>query len=121
MKVLVDENVSIAVAARLRAAGHDVVSIAETADRGVDDASVYELAVAQGAVLVTRDHHLTNELRFPASRCAAVLYIRHGNLQSEEEASLVCEFVATQPLDDYLGQFVTLYRDGFRIRPARSR
>ena len=42
MVIVLDENVSLAPANVLRQAGHDVIAIAETADRGLSDVEVWE-------------------------------------------------------------------------------
>jgi len=49
--------------------------------------------VREQAVLVTRDYHFTNPIRFPAEKTAGIIYIRHGNLKSEEEIMLMENFL----------------------------
>jgi len=116
MVILLDENVSLALAGTLRQTGHEVIAIAETAERGMTDAEVWELAKARRAVLITRDHGFTNPVRFRAQEVEAVIYIRRGNLRSEEEVALVMGFLAAHELDEYKGHLVTLWPGGARIR-----
>ena len=54
MRFLADESCDFAVVRALRAAGHDVVAVAETA-RGAKDIDVIALARKGGPVLVTED------------------------------------------------------------------
>jgi predicted nuclease of predicted toxin-antitoxin system len=55
--MLIDANLSPrGIASRLRAAGHDVLALAEDAAlEGLDDPEVLELAASQNRVLVTRN------------------------------------------------------------------
>lgn len=57
MRLLLDANLSPrGIASRLRAAGHDVLALAEDAAlEGLDDPAVLELAASQNRVLVTRN------------------------------------------------------------------
>lgn len=54
MKLLLDEQISGKVAARLRKQGHDVVAVTdEPSLRGLSDPDVFEIAQAQGRAVVT--------------------------------------------------------------------
>ncbi len=56
MRLLLDEHISLLVAARLRALGHDAVAVAEDDGlRGSSDDRIREAAVAEDRVLVTYD------------------------------------------------------------------
>ena len=116
MVVVLDENVSLALTAALRQVGHKVIAVAETAERGMADTEVWELAKAERAVLITRDHGFTNPVRFRTQEVGAVIYLRRGNLSSEEEVALVIDFLAAHELDEYKGCLVTLWPGGARIR-----
>ena len=116
MVIVLDENVSLALAGMLRQAGHEVFAVAETTERGLADDEVWELAKTRRAILITRDHGFTNPVRFRAQEVEAVIYLRRGNLRSEEEVALVMGFLAAHELDEYKGRLVTLWPDGVRIR-----
>jgi predicted nuclease of predicted toxin-antitoxin system len=116
MRIVIDENVSYGVAERLRMRGHDVLSISEMPERGMSDEDVYALAVREEAVIITRDYHFTNPVRFPARETKGIIYIRHGNLQSEEEIRMVENFLRAHDLEVFKGKLVTLYRDSIMIR-----
>lgn len=116
MKIVIDENVSYGVVERLRAIGYDVISISELPTRGMSDESVYSLVLQEQAILVTRDYHFTNPVRFPAEKTKAIIYIRYGNLKSEEEIKMVDKFLRSHDLETFQGKLVTLYRDSVRIR-----
>lgn len=116
MKVVVDENVSYGLVETLRSVGHSVTAIAEIPTAGIDDSEVFKIVEENTALLVTRDCHFTNAVRFPAKRTSGIIYIRRGNLTAEEEIRLVQDFLSKRPTDDYSGKLVTLYKDSIKIR-----
>ncbi|RJS84208.1 hypothetical protein CW713_02970 [Methanophagales archaeon] len=75
MRIVIDENVSYGVVGRLRMKGHDVIPISELPARGISDEDVYALTVREQAVLVTRDYHFTNPIRFPAKTKIALMKV----------------------------------------------
>ena len=116
MKIVIDENISYGVVERLRMKEHDVISISELSARGMSDEGVYALTMQEQAVLVTRDYHFTNPIRFPAEKTGGIIYIRHGNLKSEEEIMMVEKFFRRYDSELFHGKLVTLYRDSVKIR-----
>lgn len=116
MKVVLDENVSIGLAEPLRQAGFDVFSVGPDISSGSSDETVFAFVLRAQAVLVTRDHHFTNPVRFDPARTQGVVYIRQGNLSSAQEISLVLEFFQKYPLENFHGKLVTLYLDSVRMR-----
>jgi len=116
MKFVVDENVSYGLVERLRVGGYDAISISELAERGMSDEDIYALILKEQAILVTRDYHFTNPARFPAEKTKGIIYIRLGNLRSEEEIMMVENCLRSHDLKVFQGKLVTLYRDGMRIR-----
>lgn len=94
MKLLLDEQISGKVAARLRDQGHDVVAVTdETSLRGLSDPDVFEIAQAQGRAVATynrddfeaivreyaeagREHHgliIIHPTRFPSQDFARLI------------------------------------------------
>ena len=116
MKIVLDESVSYGLAAVLLRDGHQIVAVAEAGTSGNSDEEVFLLARNNKAVLITRDFHFTNPLRFPPNKTAGIIYIRHGNLSSEEEIHLVTKFLTNHPYADFSGKLTTLYRDSVKIR-----
>lgn len=57
--------------------------IARQPSRGMSDEAVFALAADPPSMLVTRDAHFTNPLRFPPSKIGGILYVTHGNLRGE--------------------------------------
>lgn len=116
MKIVVDESVSHGVVDTLREAGYSVIAIAESPRSGTADEDIFRLAIEDSAVLITRDYHFTNAVRFPPGRTEGIIYIRRGNLKAAEEISLIRRFLSVHPHKEYSGKLVTLYKDSVRIR-----
>lgn len=115
-RVLLDENVSLRIADRLRALGHEVVAVAQHPARGMSDEAVFGLVKQGPMLLITRDAHFTNPVRFPVAETAGVLYLAHGNLRSRDEVALVERFLTTHPPETFKGRLVSLSPTSARIR-----
>jgi predicted nuclease of predicted toxin-antitoxin system len=113
VRFLADESCDAAVFRALRAAGHDVISIAETSP-GAADRVVLELAVADDRVLVTRDKDF-GELVFSAgARARGVLLLRSPPLVISALPQLVIELASTRA-DDLSTSFVVIAPSGVRV------
>jgi predicted nuclease of predicted toxin-antitoxin system len=116
MRIVLDESVSYGLVEALLRDGHQIVAIADAATAGNTDEEVFALAGTSKSVLITRDYHFTNPLRYPSEKTGGIIYIRHGNLTSEEELQLVTRFLSNHPHSEFTGRLVTLYRDSVKIR-----
>jgi len=116
MKIIVDENVSYGVVSYLRKTGYEVFGIMEISAAEFDDFSVFELVKSEKAVLITRDHHFRNSLRFPPEETACIIYIRKGNLTTSEEIDLIKWFLSSYSFESFKGKLVTLSRGKIKIR-----
>jgi len=117
MRFIVDENVSFGVVKELRASGHAVIAIAE-GHTGMKDNEIYEMVIREKALLITRDFHFTNSLRFPPQKTEGIIYLRHGNLKTSEEIEIIVKFIKLGSLDKTKGSLVTLERKRAKIRPS---
>ena len=116
MKIVVDESVSYGVVLFLRKKGYEVISIAEGVTSGLQDPDVYKLVQKNNAVLITRDHHFTNSLRFPPREVLCIIFIRKGNLTSKEEIDLVEWFLSSHSFDQFPQKLLTISKDKIKIR-----
>lgn len=88
MKLLADENIDRLIVARLRAAGHEVLSVAEM-EPGIDDATVLARVNAQESLLITEDKDF-GELIFRQQLLhGGVILVRLAGLGSSAKAKLV--------------------------------
>ena len=98
-RAVLDENVSLQVGARLAAFGYEVLAIAKQPGRGMSDEAVFALVTESAGLLVTRDTHFTNPLRFPPAKTGGILYLTHGNLAfrvDDEQPNDLSPFVIDQ-------------------------
>jgi predicted nuclease of predicted toxin-antitoxin system len=72
VKLLLDENLSPAHAARLRETGHDAVAVLDVGLGGAADPVVREFALAEQRVLVTIDADFSHIVRFPPENTPGV-------------------------------------------------
>ena len=114
-RAILDENVSLQVAERLVALGYDVLAIAKH-HRGMSDEAVFALITEGPCLLVTRDTHFTNPIRFPPAKAGGILYLVHGNLRGREEAELVEQFLKAHPPQTFAGCLAFLSPTSVRIR-----
>lgn len=59
MKILVDENVPLLTVDHLRKCGHDVKDIRGTADQGLADSGLWNVAMTESRLLITTDKGFT--------------------------------------------------------------
>ncbi|MGI8905175.1 MAG: DUF5615 family PIN-like protein [Candidatus Sumerlaeaceae bacterium] len=116
MKIVVDESVCARIPPALRELGHTVSSVAENALKGLSDTDVWELACTNNALLITRDYHFTNSVRYDPADCFGILFIKHGNITGDDEIALVCGFLANCNVAEIAGHLVSLSRHGARLR-----
>ena len=115
MRFVADESVDQQVVGALRAAGHDVVYVAEL-DPGIPDDAVLELSRTSGVVLLTADKDF-GELIYRQGRLSAgVLLLRLLGLPPETKAFLVTRAVARHAAA-LPGAFSVLSPGAFRVRP----
>ena len=115
MSFVIDENVSYGLVETLRDKGEKVIAITED-KQGKSDTAVFNIAMKDKAVMITRDYHFTNPIRFKADRIGAIIYIRQGSLTSSEEIKLVMDFLNKYPQEQFEGKLVILYKNSIKIR-----
>lgn len=114
MRFVADESLDHPIVERLRAAGHDVWSVAENAPSLTDD-SVLSEANQRTAVLITADKDF-GELVFRLRRAAAgVILVRLGGLPAQVKAELVTVAVA-EHANAMAGAFTVITKNRVRIR-----
>ena len=115
MKIVVDESVSFGVVSFLRDESYDVIAIVEDSS-GLKDKNVFSLVKKEKGILITRDHHFTNNLRFPSKDTLCIIFIRKGNLTSQEEMDLIKWFFDSFSISDFKGRLVTLSKGHVKVR-----
>jgi predicted nuclease of predicted toxin-antitoxin system len=117
MKLIIDENVSYGVVNVLRTKKWEIIAIADKKNKTIIcDNDIYKLALQEKAIIITRDYHFTNPIRFPIKPEMSVIYVRHGNLTSSREIEIIDKFLSTSNLNEIKGKLVTLYYNRVSIR-----
>jgi predicted nuclease of predicted toxin-antitoxin system len=112
MRFLADESCDFAIVRALRAAGHEVLAVAEAAP-SAGDPDVLRLALGERRILLTEDKDFGGFVFAHGHRAHAVLLLRYPRSVRGFIASEVVRLVAEQG-DRLLGCFVV-------IRPGRIR
>jgi predicted nuclease of predicted toxin-antitoxin system len=113
MRFLADESCDFAAVRALRAAGHDVVAVAEIA-RGAEDSAVVELTRSEGRILLTEDKDFGQLVFAAAHRTAGVVLLRWPVTARGTLGSALVELVAANG-DALLGSFAVVEPGRVRI------
>lgn len=119
MRFLADENVPRALVMRLRAAGLDVVAIAETA-AGISDDQVLAMAAAKQRILVTEDRDFGELVVRQRMAVGGVVLLELDSLSNDEAVGRVAEVVLAQAAK-LSGNLVVIEPGRIRIRPLVHR
>ena len=112
MRFLADESCDFTIVRTLRAAGHEVLSVAEAAP-SAGDASILRLALAEERILLTEDKDFGEFVFAHGHRAHGVLFFRYPRAVRGVIAREAARLVAEQGVR-LLGCFVV-------IRPGRIR
>ena len=119
MRFLADESCDFAAVRTLRAAGHDVVTVAETAPSAEDEA-VVGLALREQRILLTEDRDFGRILFAQGAESVGVIYLRFPASTRSELGPSVVRLV--ERLGDRLhGTFVVLQPGRARISSGISK
>jgi predicted nuclease of predicted toxin-antitoxin system len=115
MRLIVDESAGQAVLEYLRAAGHDVLAVAEVMPQA-DDREILERAASDQRILITNDKDF-GELVFRSQRAAPGIVL--FRLRDEHPANRVRTVAALleQHAERLAGRFTVATEDSVRIRP----
>jgi Domain of unknown function (DUF5615) len=120
LRLLADENVPAPSITALRAAGHDVVSVAEVAAGSPDDA-VLALAIADGRLIVTLDRDFGELLfrRGAGAGVSGVIYFRDA--PGPIHVAAVLGQLSRLPALPLVGLFTVVTGSAIRQRALPSR
>ena len=113
MRFLVDESCDFAVVRALRAAGHDVVAIAEVSPRATDEV-VMELAIREGRILLTEDKDFGQLVHANQAAAGGVFLLRFPARARADLPGAVVKLVERHG-EGLLGRFVVLQPGRVRI------
>jgi len=106
MRFLADESCDFRVVRALRAAGHDVTAVVETAP-GAEDAVVIDMAAREGRVFVTEDRDFGQLVYAAAAPPAGVILLRYPSFARAALPAAAVDAAAKYG-DRLAGRFVVL-------------
>jgi predicted nuclease of predicted toxin-antitoxin system len=115
MRFLVDESTGVAVVKHLRAAGHDVISVAEEMFQA-EDAEVLARAVAEDCILISNDKDF-GDLVFRGLQGHKGVILLRLKEDSTPNRIRVLEHLLDHHADRLEGSFTVATEDTVRIRP----
>ena len=118
MRFLADENVWAIATAKLRASGHEVISVAETRP-GMVDTDVLALACSSGSVLITEDQDFGELIIRHRLPVPGIILLEMDQLSNAAEAQRLSD-VVTQVGGELLGNIIVIEPTRTRIRPLRA-
>ncbi len=116
MRFLADESCDFAVVRALRAAGHDVVAVAEISP-AADDSRVVDLAVRQERILLTEDKDFGQLVFANMQASGGVIFIRFPSSVRAQLPKMVLDLVC-EAGDELIGAFAVVQPG--RIRMTRA-
>jgi len=117
MRFLADENISCLAIARLRAAGFEVISIAETRP-GTSDREVLDVADAEDCILITEDQDFGELVIRQRLGVRGLILLELDPLSNLAEADAVID-VVSRHADKLLDNLIVIEPGRVRIRPLR--
>jgi predicted nuclease of predicted toxin-antitoxin system len=106
MKIFANENCEREMVNRLRAAGHDAVTILDMAP-SIDDRAVFELARKEDRVLLTNDHDFGVIAEHSKSRPPAIVLMRLDRLSFRRRMEIFLQTFAELG-NNLPGQFIVI-------------
>ena len=117
MRLLVDQNLAPPVAAALRAAGHDVVHVAERGLAAAEDDENLALAAAEAWVVVSEDADFSALLARSGERLPSFVLVRSADpLTPDDQAALLIANQRGVEPDLASGAVVVFRRGRIRVR-----
>jgi predicted nuclease of predicted toxin-antitoxin system len=116
MSFLADECLYYSTVKLLKNHNYDVITLSERKSCGIKDREVAELAKKEQRILITRDMHFCNILKFPPKSYSGIIVLKinpnnatlvHGNL---------LKFLKKYAINDIKQTLVIINHGRFRIR-----
>jgi predicted nuclease of predicted toxin-antitoxin system len=116
MKIKLDENIPLRLAAVLERHGHEVDTVHQEGLRGRDDSAVWSAAQAEGRLIITQDLDFSDIRKFaPGSHCG-ILLVRLGAPGRDRILDRLEEVLLRYDMNDWFGCHVVAGEQRVRIR-----
>ena len=105
MEFLLDENVHWGLFSFLKESGHDVKS----SPKGIRNSKLFELALEERRVLITRDSDFLDKSLYPASKHFGIILLRVSAEDLELQKKAISRFL--EKVKELRGKVVVLFSD----------
>jgi predicted nuclease of predicted toxin-antitoxin system len=105
VKFKIDENLALACAELLRAAGYDAMTVDEQSMSGTADHDLAKICSDEGRTLITADLDLSDMRQFPPTGTPGYIVLRLNDQSRDHQVQFIRRVVpllVTQPLKDRL-------------------
>lgn len=119
MKIKLDENLPTALTELLRAAGHDVRTVADEALSGSADPKVLHVAASESRMLMTFDLNFADIRRYPIGSHAGIVVFRLHDQRWAVLEKPARQLVETGLLDRLQGGLAIVDESRIRIRTKK--
>lgn len=116
MNLVLDMNLSPALAAMISQHGHDVLHWSEVGDQRAPDLAILRWAREHGRVLVTHDLDFAAILADTDATAPSVIQVREQDLLASETAGAIVRAITAAAPALARGAIVTIHEDRSRIR-----
>ena len=116
MKLLADECLYLLTTIFLRKHGHDVLAIQETGLIGIKNGEVAELANKEKRVLITRDMHFCNILKFPPENHNGIIVLKIRPDNTSLVHDNLINYLKKYAIENIEQTLVIIDHNKFRIR-----
>lgn len=116
VKIKLDENLPVTLAARLRYLGYETDTVQDEALCGHDDQTVWDASQNEGRFLITQDLDFSDVRKFAPGTHAGILLVRLQDASRSELEKRVVELFTTQAVETWAGRLVVATEIKLRIR-----
>lgn len=116
MRIKLDENLPVEIAARLRTLGHDVQTVHDEGLVGRDDREIWEAAQREKRFLVKQDLDFSDTRRFIPGSHLGILLVRLRSPNRQSLIDRIEEVFQTEDVAGWAGCFVVATERKVRIR-----
>jgi len=115
-RFLADEDVYAITVRWLRAAGHDVLYVCETPQRGISDDRVWDWARQEGRILVTRDKGFGRRFVGSTPPRVGIILIRGDFQETPAVHQTLADALAAVPANVLVGALLVVQAGRYRLR-----
>ncbi len=115
MKIKLDENLPLRLAALLKNVGHDVHTTAQEGLIGHSDREIWEAAQKESRFLITQDLDFSDSRRFAPGSHRGILLVRLHSPSRTNLIERVGELFQTENVTDWSGCFVVATERKIRV------